>query len=253
MRRMMIPLMALSVAAAPVMAQAQTPRPERGMMGGMRAPLAAQGALANPAARVLEQREALALTSAQVLQLQQLEAQHEARTQPLIEQLQAVRPGLLGRGGQMGRGATQMTPEQREQMRAQMQERREQMRQMTPEQREQMRAQMQERREQMQQATPEQREQLRAEMQEQMKAQREQRAAGIANPELRAQLQALQPLVEQLQQSHQQARREVQEVLTAEQHAKLQELQAERAARMGQRMGDRPSGQRGPRRGGFQR
>jgi periplasmic protein CpxP/Spy len=231
MRRMMIPLMALSVAAAPVMAQAQTPRPERGMMGGMRAPLAAQGALANPAARVLEQREALALTSAQVLQLQQLEAQHEARTQPLIEQLQAVRPGLLGRAGQMGRGATQMTPEQREQMRAQMQERREQMRQ----------------------ATPEQREQLRAQMQEQMKAQREQRAAGIANPELRAQLQALQPLVEQLQQSHQQARREVQEVLTAEQHAKLQELQAERAARMGQRMGDRPSGQRGPRRGGFQR
>jgi hypothetical protein len=264
MRRMMIPVVALSLVAVPFMAEAQTPRPERGMMGGMPGPMAAQGATANPAARVLEQREALALTSAQVRQLQQLEAQHEARTQPLIEQLQTMRPGLLGRGAPMARGAMQMTPEQREQMRqmtpeqreqmrGQMQERREQMRQMTPEQREQMRGQMQERREQMRQATPEQREQLRAQMQEQMKALREQRAAGIADPELRAQMQALQPLVEQLQQSHQQARSEVQAVLTAEQRVKLQELQVQRGAGMRQRMGDRPWGQQGPRRGGVQR
>jgi hypothetical protein len=242
MRRMMIPVVALSLVAVPFMAEAQTPRPERGMMGGMPGPMAAQGATANPAARVLEQREALALTSAQVRQLQQLEAQHEARTQPLIEQLQTMRPGLLGRGAPMARGAMQMTPEQREQMR-----------QMTPEQREQMRGQMQERREQMRQATPEQREQLRAQMQEQMKALREQRAAGIADPELRAQMQALQPLVEQLQQSHQQARSEVQAVLTAEQRVKLQELQVQRGAGMRQRMGDRPWGQQGPRRGGVQR
>jgi Spy/CpxP family protein refolding chaperone len=249
MRRMILAVTALALAAAPAMTQAQTPRPERGgMMGGMRGPMVAQGALGNPAARVLEQREALALTSAQVRQLQQLAAQHEARTQPLIEQLQASRPGTTARGA-MGRGGAQLTPEQREQMRSQMQERREQMRQATPERREQM----QERREQMRQATPEQREQMRTQMQAEMKAQREQRAAAIANPELRAHIQALQGIMEQLQQSRQQARQEVVAVLTAEQHAKLQELQAQRGARMWQGMGARPWGQQGPRRGGFQR
>jgi Spy/CpxP family protein refolding chaperone len=245
MRRMILAVTALALAAAPAMTQAQTPRPERGgMMGGMRGPMVAQGALGNPAARVLEQREALALTSAQVRQLQQLAAQHEARTQPLIEQLQASRPGTTARGA-MGRGGAQLTPEQREQMRSQMQERREQMQE--------RREQMQERREQMRQATPEQREQMRTQMQAEMKAQREQRAAAIANPELRAHIQALQGIMEQLQQSRQQARQEVVAVLTAEQHAKLQELQAQRGARMWQGMGARPWGQQGPRRGGFQR
>jgi Spy/CpxP family protein refolding chaperone len=249
MRRMILAVTALSLAAAPAMTQAQTPRPERGgmmggMMGGMRGPMVMQGALGNPAARVLEQREALALTSAQVRQLQQLEAQHEARTQPLIEQLQAERPGVMARGS-MGRGAGQLTPEQREEMREQMQAQRGQMQE--------RREQMQERREQMRQATPAQREEMRTQMQAQMKAQREQRAAAISNPALRAQIQALQPIMEQLQQSRQQARQEVAAVLTAEQHAKLQELQAQRGARMWQGMGDRPSGPQGLRRGGFQR
>jgi Spy/CpxP family protein refolding chaperone len=260
MRRMILAVTALSLAAAPATTQAQTPRPERGgmmggMMGGMRGgtmgPMVAQGALGNPAARVLEQREALALTSAQVRQLQQLEAQHEARTQPLIEQLQAERPGIMARGA-MGRGAAQLTPEQREQMRSQMQEQRVQM-QERREQMQERREQMQERREQMRQAAPEQREQMRARMQAEMKAQREQRAAAIANPALRAQMQALHPIMEQLQQSRQQTRQEVVAVLTAEQHARLQELQSQRGVRMWQGMGERPSGQQGPRRGGFQR
>jgi Spy/CpxP family protein refolding chaperone len=245
MRRLMLAVTALSLAATPAVTQAQTPRPERGgMMGGMmgmRGPVVAQGALGNPAARVLEQREALALTSAQVRQLQQLEAQHEARMQPLIEQLQAERPGIMARGA-MGRGAAQLTPEQREEMREQMQAQRGQMQE--------RRENMQARREQMRQATPEQREQMRTRMQAEMKAQREQRAAAIANPALRAQVQALQPIMEQLQQSREQARQEVVAVLTAEQHARLQELQAQRGVRMWQGMGDRPPG---PRRGGFQR
>jgi Spy/CpxP family protein refolding chaperone len=324
MRRFILPVIALGIAAAPVAVEAQTPRGERGAFAG---PFGARGmATANPAARVLQHREALGLSLDQVRQLQQIEARIEQRNQPLIDQLQALRPAAGGQlrqqmqermrqhGAQvtpeqraelqahreamrqatpeqraelqqqmqerMRQHGAQITPDQRAELRQQMQERmRQHGAQITPEQRAELRQQMQERmqqqraqitpeqraelqahREAMRQATPEQRVELQQQMQEQMRQRAqaltpEQRAqlgrrggmgpAGVRplNPEMRAQFEALRPVLEQLRESQQQARREVHEVLTAEQQAKLRALQGERAGEWrGQRGpgGDRP-------------
>jgi golgin subfamily B member 1 len=271
MRRAMFPVMIVSLAMAPVALEAQTPWAER---GGMGAGMGARGVQAmNPATRVLEHRDALGLNADQVRQLQQLQVQIDSRNQPLLAQIQEVRPAARpGARDEMRRRAAEMTPEQREQMRARMQEQRSQMQQATPEQREQMRARMQEQRSQMQQATPEQREQMRARMQEQRSQmqqatpeQREQMRAEMrermqaqggmgpmrqgreVSPELRAQFDALRPVMQQLQENNRQARTEVQAVLTAAQQATLRELQMQqmrRGAEMRQRFqrdGDRPA------------
>jgi Spy/CpxP family protein refolding chaperone len=243
MRRAFIPFLALTLAAAPLALEAQTPRAQRGPFGagiGAHGPVAA-----NPAARVLEHRDALGLSLDQVRQLQQLQAQIETRNQPLVDQVRAARPPVDR--DRIRQRAAQMTPGQREQMRAQMEARREQMQHATPEQREQMRAQMraqmEARREQMQHATPEQREQMRQEMQAR-------RGSGGAaamrqpTPEQRERMEALRPVMQQLHESAQQARRDVQAVLTAEQQAKVRELQAQRGSELRQRMqrGERPAG-----------
>jgi hypothetical protein len=244
MRRLIVPMMALSIAAVPAAVEAQTPR-ERGHMAG-----AGPGAM-NPAARVLEHREALGLSLDQVRQLQQIETRIAAQNQPLHDQLRATAPGL-GRGvaqqvrqrmqqmtPEQRQRMQQMTPEQRQQMRAQMEERQAGMQ----EQREQMRAQMEARREEMRSATPEQRVAMREEMRAQMEARREQmqeRRGGAAlrqaNPEMRAQMEALRPVMQQLQENQRQARQEVQGVLTAQQAEQLRQLQQERAQEMRQRM-----------------
>jgi periplasmic protein CpxP/Spy len=251
MRRYIVPVLALSLAAMPAAAAAQTPRAQHGMHAGA---AAGGGAMLNPAARVLLHRDALGLSLDQVRQLQQIQARTEQQNQPLLDQLQAAAPGM-GRGmAQQARQLPQMTPEQREAMRTQMQERRGQM---TPEQRAGMQAQMQERRAGMQaqmqerrgQMTPEQREAMQAQMQERragMQAQMQERRARMT-PEQRAGMQAqmqerragfeaLRPVREQLQANHQQAREEVQAVLTSQQQEQLRQLQQGRAQEMRQRM-----------------
>jgi hypothetical protein len=258
MRRIMIPALAVALAAAPAVLEAQTPRGERTAPGaqGMR------GIALNPAARVLQQREALGLNAAQVSRLEQLQRQTEERNQPLVQQLQAARPNVTpAQRQQMRERMQQVTPEQREQLRQRMQEQRAEL---TPEQRQQMQA----RREQMRNATPEQRERLRAEMQAQLapeqraqmeerRAQMEQRRAEMQRqltPERRARMEAVRPVMQQLRESNELARRDVQAVLTAEQQARLRELTVQRAGQGRDRLQERrgPGGQRampGARRG----
>jgi hypothetical protein len=206
MRRVTLSILALTLALAPAVVEAQTPRAERGERGqfGMRA-----GGIGNPAERVLRQREALGLTAEQVSRLEQLQAQFRTQNGPLLEQVRAVRPS-------MGQG------ESRERMRARMEA-------MTPEQR----AEMRERGGQM---TPERR----AEMRERMQAAR-------ANPEVRARMEALRPVLEQLRTNHAAQREQVQAVLTAEQIERLQQMRPDRT----QRPADRP--RQDVRRGGSSR
>jgi Spy/CpxP family protein refolding chaperone len=237
MRRTFIPVMALSLAVAPLALEAQTTRPERGQAGvGPRGGMGMHAAVtANPAGRVLQHRAALGLSLDQIRQLQQLQAQIDTRNQPLRDQLRAARPAV-DRAEVRERGAA-LTAEQREQRRAQMEEMRTRMQNATPEQRAQMREQM--------------REQMQADMRERFGPGTAPRGRA-ADPEMRQRMEALRPVMEQLQQSNQQARNEVQAVLTAEQHAKLLEMNAERSAEMRQRMqGDRQRpampGRRGPR------
>jgi Spy/CpxP family protein refolding chaperone len=241
MRRVIFPLMALSLAAIPVALDAQAPRAQRGAAAERGAVAAQRTMVANPAARVLQHRDELGLNLEQVRQLQQLEAQHEQRTQPLREQLQAARPDFgpaLRERARQHAGAG-MTPEQRAELREQMQ------------------ARMQVRMKAQRGAgmTPEQR----AEMREQMQAQRG-AAAGFrhdarpVSPELRAQLEALRPVAQQLREATVQTRQEVAAVLTAEQTAQLRALQQARAGELRARWGGeaRPRGgevRRGPGRG----
>jgi hypothetical protein len=110
MRRIILPLIALSLAVVPAAVEAQTPRAERGqsVQRGM--------AWANPAARVLAYRETLGLSLEQVRQLQQIEAQLAQRNQQLAEELRAAAPAFRG-AFQAGRGAAALTPEQRAELR----------------------------------------------------------------------------------------------------------------------------------------
>jgi Spy/CpxP family protein refolding chaperone len=252
MRRLMLPVIALSLAAMPAMTEAQTPRAQRSAAEGHGPRLMIGG---NPAARVLQHREALGLTAAQVQQLEQLQQQITQRNEPLLQQLQAVRPtGSPARGAQraperrdqmqqhMQERQAQLTPEQRERLQAL----REQARDASPEQRAQLRAQMQEQmRELRAQVTPEQREQVRQRM-EQRRAERQQPTA-----EQRARMDAVRPVMQQLRASNQQARRDVEAVLTAEQQTRLRELVSQRTGEWRERRGTPgerpgPAGRRGP-------
>jgi Spy/CpxP family protein refolding chaperone len=222
MRRFIISAIALSLAAAPTVLEAQgTPRAERAPHG------ARAGGIGNPAERVLQHREELGLTLDQVRQLQQQQAHYAERNQPLLDQLREVRPA-------MGIRAGALTPEQRAEMRGRMQgirggartpEQRAEMRErmqgmrggaLTPEQRAEMRERMQGMRGGA--LTPEQR----AEMPERMQGMRG--GARQATPEARAQFEALRPVLEELRANHAQAREQAQAVLTAAQTARLQEL-----------------------------
>jgi Spy/CpxP family protein refolding chaperone len=200
MRRLVIPVLALTLAGAPAVLEAQaTPR-------GDRAQFAARGSMGNPAARVLQHRQALDLTAEQVRQLEALQAQHAARVQPLHERVREAR----GEAGVRRIPSAEQKAELRQRRAA-----------MTPEQREQLREQGKQRRGAM---TPEQREHLRERLQ----------GARQANPEARARMEAMRPVLQELRQHQQQARGEVRDVLTARQVAALQELSPRRgdAARL---------------------
>jgi hypothetical protein len=120
MRRFMISAIALSLAAAPAALEAQAaPRTERPQAG------ARAGGIGNPAARVLQHRDALGLTLDQVRQLQQLQAQYADRNQPLLDQLRSVRPAMGLRG--------ELTDEQRAELRQRRQGMRDGGRHATPE------------------------------------------------------------------------------------------------------------------------
>lgn len=144
-----IALSALTALTLPVAADAQAHPPGHGRMGEhMRS-----GPGIVPAARIIELREELGLTADQVERLSGIQEQLREQNGPLLEQLAAARQELRA-------DRRQLTDEER----AQMQERREAMRDsmrsrealpdsmrgraaMTAEQRQQMRARMQERRE----------------------------------------------------------------------------------------------------------
>jgi hypothetical protein len=236
MRRVIFPLIALSIAAAPVAVEAQTPGAQQEQRGP---------GIMNAAERVLQHRDALGLTAEQVSRLQQVQAQFAAQNQPLIERVRAARPAGAQRerrqltDGQraetrqrMERRMEQLTPEQREAMR----QRREQLRNATPEQRQQMREEMRQRAEQL---TPEQRQQLRQRADSTRAERMRQRAV---TPEQRAQMEALRPVMEELRRNQQQTREQVHAILTAEQQARLRELNVKRRS-------DLREGRRGPRQG----
>jgi hypothetical protein len=223
MRRLIFPIIAVAIAAAPLALEAQTPRAERGQ-AGMRA-----GGVGNPAERVLRHREALSLTADQVRQLEQLQARFAAENRPLLDQVRAVRPEFGQREAREGMRprAERLTEEQREQLR----QRREQMAQASPEERAALRAEL---REEMRQRAAARTPEERQEMRERMRGAR-------ANPEVRAQMDALRPVMQQLRENHTQAREQVQAVLTTEQTAKLRELWGQRGGIRGEGM------RRGPR------
>jgi len=110
-------LATLTAVSLPATADAQTPQPERARSGqhGMAQPGY------DPATRILELRQELALTQAQVDQIGRIRATLEERNAPLLAQVSESRE-------QMRAERQQLTPEQRaemrEQMRARMQERR---------------------------------------------------------------------------------------------------------------------------------
>lgn len=251
MRRYILPILAIALTAAPAAVEAQAARGDRGPAPGR--------AAANPAAHVLEHREALGLTLDQVRQLQQIQARVEQQNQPLAEQLRAAAPAMA-RG--IGQQARQLTPEQREQMRAQMTpERRAEMRaqmgerraEMTPEQRAEMQARMEQRRAEV---TPEQRERMRTQMQARRGAMHAGRGpAGVMNPEVRQQMEALRPVMQQLQANTRQAQQDVQAVLTTAQREQLRAVRQEQAQQVRERVqgardrgtpGQRPALRRGP-------
>ena len=129
MLRGILPALALAGMTAltvPASGSAQVPQQERGRMGnqaGMGQPGEA------PAARILELREELGLTNAQVEQIRGIQARLEQQNAPLLAQMTTARE-------KMRTERQQMTAEQRQAMRERMQAERQQM---TPEQRAQMR------------------------------------------------------------------------------------------------------------------
>ena len=129
MLRGILPALALAGLTAltlPASGSAQTPQPERGRMGG---PAGMGQPGEGHAARVLEMREQLGLTEAQVAQIRGIQARLEEQNAPLIAQVTAARE-------KMRTERQQMTAEQRQAMRERMQAERQQM---TAEQRAQLR------------------------------------------------------------------------------------------------------------------
>jgi Spy/CpxP family protein refolding chaperone len=121
-----------------------------------------------------------------------------------------------------------MTPEQRDSMRARMQRGQQNM---TPEQRQQMR-------ERMQNMTPEQRAAMRSQMQDRQAGARGERGARGAR-QVPAELR---PVMEQIRANQQAAMQEAQSVLTPEQRTRFRELAQQRRGQMGERMNRRPIG-----------
>ena len=217
-------LAALTAMMIPAAVDAQTPR-----QGDRDAHAGRMGA-GQPAERILELRQELGLTEEQVAGITRIQAELRSKNEPLREQLAAARQAMQTRH-------EQMTPEQRESMRAQMQARRETMRdsmqarQRTPgmqARREAMRDSMQARRGQM---TPEQR----AQMRERMGAGMESRRDGAVRPRAGQAAgmgmmmpEELRPVMEQMRSNTETAMQQIRATLTAEQQAKLRELHAER-------------------------
>jgi Spy/CpxP family protein refolding chaperone len=222
-------LVAALVAAPAVVVAQDAPRPggraEAGQFRGV-----------GPSARALAAARAeLGLSGEQVQQLESIAARLQTQNRPLLEQLRALGPA---RGAEARAGRPAPTPEQREQMRQRMQQRREAL---TPEQREQMREQMRQRRDAL---TPEQREQMREQMQ------RRGVAHGEARPGFGRRLpESAQPLVQQMRANSQAAWQEAIAVLTPEQRERARELMQQRRGEARERL------QRGERRdaAGWQR
>lgn len=216
MRRIVFPMMVLALVAAPAALDAQTQREARGARAHgwtQGAAGARAGQAMNPAARVLAQRAELGLTSDQVYQLEAIQARVEAQAGPLLAQLEAARGEFAP--GRIGAGAAPRGELARERAAA-----------MTPEQRARMRERMQQRA-------------------------RGDAAARIADPEARARMEALRPVMQQLHATHTQARQDVQAVLSAEQRTQLRALQQARVGEARARVRGEPGAARrgpGPRR-----
>lgn len=225
MRRAILPILVITLAAAPLTAGAQQPVPDHGRM-------AMRGMRAAPLAHILARREALGLSEQQVNRIEEIRAGLEAKNRPLLEQLREAVPDSLHPRRER---ALQRSPEQRAEAQERMRALRERVAQLTPEERAALREEMRERRrERLQQITPEQR----AEMRERATRMRERRAE---RPRLtEEQLTAVRPILEQLRANTEQALRDAHAVLTAEQLEQLRERRG--AARfMGAERGPRRS------------
>lgn len=181
MKRWMRTMMTAVVLALPTAAAAQTPE----------AP-APRGERGIPVEALLRVQEELGLSADQVARLEQIGQRLQAQNEPLVAQLRESGAWPGARAG----AARQLTPEEREEMRRRMQERRE----ATPEQRERMR-------ERARSVTPEQRREM---------------ARRFRVPA------ELQPTVAQLRANNLTALEEARSVLTAEQIARANELIRER-------------------------
>ncbi|MGH7465298.1 MAG: Spy/CpxP family protein refolding chaperone, partial [Longimicrobiales bacterium] len=201
MRRYTFPAMALvamTALALPAVAAAQTPRPEARRIG----PPGRMAEHGMPAARILELREELGLTDAQVERIRGIQTELQAQNRPLLEQLSNARR-------EMRAAREQMTAEQREQM----QQQREQMQQRRAAMRDSMQARAE--------LTPEQRDQMRAAMQQRREARQRPEFAGRHRASIPDELR---PVVEQLRTNTENAMQQVRSTLTAEQQEKLREL-----------------------------
>lgn len=123
MRRTSIPILALLLAATPLVLTAQQPGMQQRMQ--QRAPMAAVPG-AGMAERLIEHREQLGLSVDQVAQIRRIQAELETRNQPLVARLredaQAQRGAMREQQAAMRERMAGMTDEQRAEARARMRE-----------------------------------------------------------------------------------------------------------------------------------
>jgi hypothetical protein len=258
MRRFMIPIIAISIAVAPATLEAQRPgqrktatavrpaqrgqtvRPaERGQAGAQ-----AGAVLADPIQRILEHREQLNLTTAQVTRIERIQAQLAEKNRPLMEQLQSKLPEGAARQmvAAQGRG---VQPEMRERLRNLP----DSVRNLSEEQRRELRERMVARRDSMKDSMPDsaarrtrarvgadsvstaQRDKMRTRAQTDARGTQDRgvRAGAVAG----AKADELRPIVEKIRANTERAMTQVENVLTPEQRAKLPEAKKVVPARRG--------------------
>jgi hypothetical protein len=179
MRRVILSMIALSLASGSAALNAQTPEREHRH---------ARGSMAGPVARILAQRDELGLSAQQVNRIEQIQATLEANNGPLVAQLRSTLGDSMSLAGErrgdpamrerMRERASHMTPEERAELRERLEERRgEPTPRLSAEQREAIRPLMEQMRENRVQALREVQEVLTPEQQSRLRELREGRGA----------------------------------------------------------------------------
>jgi len=226
MRRLMIPIIAISIAVVPATIEAQRPNQAAGQRPAATARGQVADRIADPIQRILDSRDELSLTSAQVTRIERVRTQLATQNRPLMVKVEAVLP----EGARMA-GAPQM----RERMRA----RQDSVGDLTEEQRRELRTKMDARRDSMRGNADTQRDRIRARADSMTPEQRAKlrEKAGDMRPEragaMAGQMEEIRPLMEQIRDNTQKAMEQVEGVLTARQREKLRDLRPAAQPRRG--------------------